>query len=1093
MSESYSVRARLSAHDSGFTSTFNRALGTMKSLGAQVKSGFAFGVLQGVGQAAFHSITNSVSGLITEIDSSNASWKTFTKNMQMLGKSEKEIASVKNELQDFAQKTIYSSSDMATTFAQLEAVGVKNTTKLVKGFGGLAAAAENPQQAMKTLSQQATQMAAKPTVVWEDFKLMLEQTPAGLAAVAKEMGMSTSELVTKVQAGEIATEKFFDAIAKVGTNDAFTELATEAKTVGQAMDGLKETVGNKLTPAFEVLNKKGISIIDKLGDKLSGIDAERLATKVGNAVDKIGKYFTAAKEAFSGVGKEVWSAVKEIGSALFGMEGAFGSADSVEGFKSTMQGVADGIKTVAAFCKEHAGTIATFIKWLPALVLGFKGLQIAQVVAPGIMSVGKGIASLAGKGISGIASKLFGISKAEKDVGSASVTAGNQMLTSAKSFALMGVAVLAIAVGFALLAQSAIALSNAGGGAIAIMAGLMVALVALGVGMALLLKSLAPMSAQLMPVATAMLAMGAAVLLISAGFALLAVTSIALANAGGGAIAVMVGMIAVIALLAIGAAALAPALTAGAVGFLAFGAAVLMVGAGLALCGVAALLAATALKMIASVLPDIAASGLQGALAITALGGALLVFAVGAAAAGVACAVIGAGLLVIAAGLTACAVAALIFAAAILTLGTGILLAASGASLFALVLPKIAEYGQQGAVALALLGAGLLAFSAGALVAGAALLVVAAGLTLIGAAVLITAAGVLALATGVVVLSAGLMLSAAPLTLITALLPIVAAGALLASASFTMLTAMSIALAAGLILLSTQLLLVSASSIAATAGIVAFGAGMTAGAVGVLAMLAALKGVGSQMKSIAKNAKTAQSSLKSMQTAVKLVESGLNALGSKAKTALNKLKSAFDDTASQAESSGRKVGQGFTTGVQSGLMLAPAAAKMAVAAVVAALNSGYSAAYSAGANISRGFAMGMQSCLGMIQNAAAKMAAAADKAVRAKAKIHSPSKVASKLGGWWGYGYGDGLLDTAKYVWDAAEKLVTIPKVATPDLAMAYSGELSADYDYTRSAEYTIEVPLSIDGREVGKATARYTQDEIEKNQSRESRKQGKR
>lgn len=1179
----YNVRARLSAQDSGFTSTFNKALGTMKSLGAQVKSGFAFGVLQGVGQAAFHSITNGVRGLITEIDSSNASWKTFTKNMQMIGKSEDEIAKVKNELQDFAQKTIYSSSDMATTFAQLEAVGVKNTTNLVKGFGGLAAAAENPQQAMKTLSQQATQMAAKPTVAWQDFKLMLEQTPAGIAAVAKEMGMSTSELVTKVQAGEIATDKFFDAIAKVGTNDAFTELATEAKTVGQAMDGLKETVGNKLTPAFEVLNKKGISIIDKLGDKISGINAEGLATKVGNAVDKISKYFSAAREAFSGVGSEVWSAVKEIGAALFGMEGAFGSTESIEGFKSTMKSLADGIKTVAGFCKEHAGTIATFIKWLPALVLGFKGLQIAQVVAPGVMAFGKGITSLAGKGIGGIASKLFGISKAQKDVGDASVTSGTQMLTSAKSFALMGVAVLAIAIGFALLAQSAIALSNAGSGAIAIMAGLVVALVALGVGMAVLLKTLAPMGAQMMPVATAMLAMGAAVLLVCTGFALLAASSIALANAGGGAIAVMVGMVAAIALLAIGAAVLAPALTAGAVGLVAFGAAVLMVGAGLALCAVSALLSAVALKMIATVLPTLATSGLQGALAITALGGALVVFAVGAGVAGAAAVALGAGLLVaaaavivLAAGVLALAVgiaavgvgialvgagllvlgastfmlsqygisaavallvlnaalivfsvgavtagvaclplsvgllslgvsalaasigvaafgsAMLICAQAMLLCGVAAVLAATSLLIIGVALPMLIQYGLKGSLAIASLCAGLIVFGAGALVAGAACLVLGAGVLSVGVGLALVAAATLVAAAGVLLLASGALLVAASLAVVTVLLPIAAAGALLASASFTMLTATSIALAAGLLLASTQLLLVSGSAIVATAGIIAFGGGMTTGAVGVLAMLVALKGVGSQMKSIAKNAKTAQSSLKSMQASVKLVESGLNALGSKAKTALNKLKNAFDDTASQAESSGRKVGQGFTNGVQSGLMLAPAAAKMAVAIVVVTLKSGYSGAYSAGAYISKGFAMGMQSCLGVIQSAAAKMAAAADKAVRAKAKIHSPSKVADKLGGWWGEGYGNGLLDTAKYVWDAAEKLVTIPRVATPDLAMAYSGELSADYDYTRNAEYTIEVPLSIDGREVGKATARYTQEEIEKNETREARKHGR-
>ena len=1008
MSESYSVRARLSAQDSGFTSTMNRALSSVKNFGSQIKSGFAFGVLQGVGQAAFHSITNSVTGLISEVDSSNASWKTFTKNMQMLGKSDKEIAGVKAELQDFAQKTVYSSSDMATTFAQLEAVGVKNTTSLVKGFGGLAAAAENPQQAMKTLSQQATQMAAKPNVAWQDFKLMLEQTPAGIAAVAKEMGMTTSELVTNVQDGKIATDKFFDAIAKVGTNKAFSELATEAKTVGQAMDGLKETLGNKLTPAFEVLNKKGISIINKLADKLSGIDAEALANKVSNMVDKVGTYLTAMKDAFSGVGSEVWGAIKEIGAALFGVQDAASSTEKLEGFKSAMQSVADGIKNVASFCKEHAGTIATLIKWLPAIVIGFKGFKIVSAVAPGISLFAKGIAGLASKGIGGIASKLFGISKAQKTVGTTSATSGAQMLTSAKSFALMGVAVLAIAAGFALMAFSAISLANAGGGAIAVMAGLLVALVALGVGMAFLLKTLAPMGAQMMPVATAMLAMGAAVLLVSAGFAILAVTSIALANAGGAAIAVMVGMVAAIALMAIGAAALAPALTAGAVGLIAFGAALL-------LCGAAAVLAATALVIISTALPTLSQYGLSAALAIAALGASMVVFAAGAGLAGAAAIVLGAGLLAV----------------------------------------------------------------------GAALVVV-------GAAVLLTAAGVIALAAGVALLGAAFMLVTAPLTMITALLPATAAGTLALVASFTLLMATATIVAAGLMLANAAIILIGVSALAASVGVLAFGVGMTTGAAGALIMAAALTGVNSQMKSIASNAKTAQSSLKSMQKSIKAVESGLNALGSKVKSAMSKLVSAFDDTASKAESSGKKVGEGFTKGLLGGLIKAPAAAMAITAAVSSTLKAGASSAYSAGAFISQGFANGMLSMLGVVRNAAAQMAAAAEKAVRAKAKIGSPSKVADQLGSWWGEGYEGGLLSMVNNVWDAAERLVSIPAVATPDLAMAYSGELSADYDYYRSSDYTIEVPLTVDGKEVARATASYTQAELDKRQSRNNRKHGK-
>jgi hypothetical protein len=313
------------------------------------------------------------------------------------------------------------------------------------------------------------------------------------------------------------------------------------------------------------------------------------------------------------------------------------------------------------------------------------------------------------------------------------------------------------------------------------------------------------------------------------------------------------------------------------------------------------------------------------------------------------------------------------------------------------------------------------------------------------------------------------------------------------SASFAVLTATAMLATLALTLVSVQLLLIVASALAATVGIGAFGVAMTVGAAGTLIMLAAIKGVASQMKTIAKNAKSAQTSLKSMQASVNAVESGLNALGSRAKSAMTDLVNAFSDAEGNVRASGHKVGTAFKEGLETGLATAPVVAHTAVTTTIIALNSGYSAAYAAGAFISKGFAQGMVSCLGIIQAAANQIAAAADKAVRAKAKINSPSKVASGLGNWWGVGYGDGILDSAGYVTKAAEKLVSIPTVATPDINMAYSGELSAENDYYRNSEYTLEVPVVVDGREVGRATAKYTQDEIEKNQSRDDRRHGKR
>lgn len=953
MAESFSVKAILSAKDSGFSSTLKSASSTLESLGSKIKSGLGFGILTGIGQQAFSSLTNGAKELIGEIDASNKAWKTFEGNMQILGKTEDEIKSVKGTLQKYATETIYSASDMASSYAQLAAVGIKSADKLVTGFGGLAAASENPAQAMKTLSQQGVQMAAKPKVAWADFKLMLEQTPAGIARVAKHMGMTTSQLVTAVQDGKVKTEDFFNAVKEVG-NVEFGDLAKQYKSVGDAADGLKETLGNKLQPAFEVLSQEGIKAISGIIDSLDGIDGQKLADTITTTWDKISAVFSKSEEegekaglsfaekfnngldkitafvdkcipylesfksAFSGVGTELIGAFDAIVGGIQSVTGTLdGSGGSLESFQSTMTSVANGIKSVANFLEEHGETIGKALPYVVALVGAYKGFSIVSSVVPGITAFTKGIAGLAGKGIGGIAAKLFGISTSQQTVGTTSATSGAQMLNAAKSYALMGVAVLTIAAGFALLAQSAIALASSGGLAIGVMAGLVVGVAGLGVGMALLLKSLAPMSGQLMPVATAFLAMGAAVVLIAAGFAILAVSSIALANAGGAAIGVMVGMVAAIALLAVGAAALGTAMTAGAVGFLAFGAAVLMVGAGFALIGVSALLVASALTMIVALLPQLTTYGTSGATAATAL------------------------------------------------------------------------------------GAGLVALGAGAIAA-----------------------------------SAGL--------------------------------------------------------IALDVAIIAFGISMGASAVGVLAMKVALKGVNSSMKTIAKNAKSTEKSLDGMQSSVNAVESGLSALGDKAKSAMNSLKNAFDDTARSAESAGQKTGTGFATGIQSGMVMAVAAATTGSSQVNTVLNSGYAGAFAAGAYISIGFANGMRSQLAAIRSAAAQMAAAADAAVRAKAKIHSPSKVADSLGAYWGEGYIEGLESMLSKAWRIAEEFVAIPQVATPVLAGGFSGELSSDYEYSNNASFRIEVPLNIDGREFAKAEADYMQEELNRKELRANRKLGR-
>lgn len=983
---SFSVKAVLSAVDKGFTTAFKEAGKATESLGSKIKSGLGFGILTGIGQKAFDVITQGATDMVGELSSSSAAWKTFTGNMEMLGKGRDEIKSTKNELQDFATKTIYSASDMATTYSQLAAVGTKNCTQLVKGFGGLASAAENPQQAMKTLSQQATQMASKPKVEWQDFKLMLEQTPAGVAAVARQMGMSTSQLVKNVQDGKVKTQDFFNAISKVGTNKAFTKLATEYKTVDQAMDGLKETLSVKLAPAFDAASKVGISSINKIIDKMDGIDAGKIVDRIGDMATKVKPYWEAVKGAASDAAQGIMSVVKVAGE----LAGEFiTDKDVMSTFTKAVRFAGTSIKSLGKFVAEHKSEIKKAIPIVVGFIAAWKGYKV-------ISSAAKAVGSFADKIRKIPSNPVPSLPKPEETLpsGEAMEQTARKMVASGKAFALAGAGVLLISAGFALLAYSSIQLANAGPLAIGVMAGMVGALMAVGGGITFMIKALAPAAGQLNAVGPALLMVGGAVLLVSAGISLLSYSAIQLAAAGPLAIGVMVGMVAAIAGLAVGAAAIGPALTAGAVGFIAFGAAIALVGAG-------ALMASAGLVLVAGALPAVVQYGASGAVSIAALAGAITLF------------------------------------------GLGTLAAVPGTLL---------------------LGAALLVLGTGAAVAGAGAVVLGAGMAVVGA-------GLVAASGGAALLS--------PL--------ILAMGSSMATAS-----AGALAFSASLVAFSGSAVMASGSSVAlggalvvSSAGMVAFGASVTVASAGMVVLSASLVAVRASLSSISGSAKSTSNSLKAMKSSVSFVSTAMKGLGSMCKSAVSSMISSFSSAETRVVSAGRNIGNGAVSGLKSGMSRLPSVASSGVGSAANAMRSGHGKAYSAGVYIGQGLAGGMRSTLGEVRSVAAQLASAADAAIRAKAKIHSPSRVSMKLGEYFGQGFANGIAEMSRNVRQASAELFSIPRAESPSLSLSggYGGTSSLDqqYSYSSSGEYTIVVPVKIDGREVARTTASYTQQEIDR------------
>lgn len=351
-------------------------------------------------KSGIQNVVSAIASLSGDLSESSKAWQTFEANAST-NHSQSEIKAVKKELQDFATATIYSSSDMASTYAQLDAVGVASAQNLVKAFGGLAAASADPAQAMQTLSQQATQMAAKPKVAWEDFKLMLEQSPAGMAAVASEMGMSVQELITNIQAGTVSTTDFFNAIEKAGTSDKFTKMATEYKTVDQAMDGLRETVVNKLQPAFDSVSQVGIDAISGIADSLDGVNIDGLVTAMLPAFQALGDAFVQiTQQAITWAQSVDWTSVgQSVADTIVSIVNGLLSFDWGSFFSTMTTGITEITKAVSWIINNWSA-ILTGLETFGVLIAS---IQLVGFVN-GIMEMATNISLLVAEfgGLSGV-------------------------------------------------------------------------------------------------------------------------------------------------------------------------------------------------------------------------------------------------------------------------------------------------------------------------------------------------------------------------------------------------------------------------------------------------------------------------------------------------------------------------------------------------------------------------------------------------------------------------------------------------------------------------------------------------------------------
>lgn len=537
--------------------------------------------------------------------------------------------------------------------------------------------------------------------------------------------------------------------------------------------------------------------------------------------------------------------------------------------------------------------------------------------------------------------------------------------------------------------------------------------------------------AQWLSMGAAMLMVGAGVALVAGGIYILVQAAIELGNAGTSAQLAMLGLGVGIAVLAGIFALLGPALTASAVGILAFGASIALIGAGIAI-------AAYGLSTLVN-----AFANAEGA--ITATGQAISTAAQGIGQ-GLQTALNGAARVVESFGTaikTALEGVANVFKSvgeAIRTVLDGIkgVIESVGNSFTQIgdSLAKIASNAGGimnaaagvGALAAAVTGLGAASY-AGNLVGftgdieklNAAISNLGSGFAGISSSFQTIGTSMSLIATSSMMAVTGLTNFSTQITSLSTTLGLLPSIMTMAVSGFTIFTVQILSSVAGLAAINAPIAMFNSQIMTMTPALMMAGTSFTMLGSWVMIVGTALATVSSGFIQVGSSATSASSQVTGMATSTQSVISAFNSMHGQVQSSMQAILSVIKSVGSQMGSQGRQIGQqtaqNIAQGIRGGIGQSQGAMQALMSSVRSVGMSRVGSMRSIGSMIGQGLAQGMYSALGAVTAAADALVAQAERAARAKAKIHSPSRLfRDSVGRFLPMGVAVGIEKNTKYV-----------------------------------------------------------------------------
>ena len=363
---SESVKSSLSAMDVAMGLVMGNMMQKAISFGSQ----FFRGPLDGLNE--YKEKLESVQTIMT-----NTEWEIPDQSTRM-----RMTAKTLEDLNEYADKTIYSFKDMTKNIGTFTAagVGLEDSATAIKGISNLAAASGSNTQQASMAMYQLSQALASGRVGLQDWNSVVNAGMGGklfqdrLTQMAEKLGTARDETKSfrdSLKDGWLTSEVLIETLKEFSVDESMLQAATQIKSFGQLVDTVQEAIGSGWATSWEYLfggyeEAKGLwtevgKIVGEYFDDAQGtyhdaiLDMDRSLGNFRNAVLKTWKDLGGQESLFNIIKNSFEIVFKALTKFRDGYRSAFGNFENVAKILTNVT------KSVENFTQKLANSKILFI------------------------------------------------------------------------------------------------------------------------------------------------------------------------------------------------------------------------------------------------------------------------------------------------------------------------------------------------------------------------------------------------------------------------------------------------------------------------------------------------------------------------------------------------------------------------------------------------------------------------------------------------------------------------------------------------------------------------------------------------------------